>query len=116
MGDKYDAAIAYLTENPDQILVAWCNPFTRKAGCLFNYVRPDRVCFRPGSEIPCGCLSQVASCIRPAWTDDLERRIRADDRIPRDEYAITVADLPVFAEWQRELDRTIRATEVIECP
>jgi len=43
-----------------------------------------------------------------AYTDDLTERIRADERIPDDPDRITVAHLPVFAEWQRILDKELK--------
>ena len=37
MRDKYDDAIAYLTEHPEQIHQVWNNPEKYPAGCLFEY-------------------------------------------------------------------------------
>ena len=91
MKDKYDEAIDYLTEHPEQIHRAWTSPKTHTAGCLFAFV----------SDTPNGgCLTMVHSAPHFAggeWHDE----IVADDRIPNGH--IQVEDLPVFAEWQRKI-------------
>ena len=94
--DKYDRAIDWLREHPDRFLDAW--GLTTPAACLFDFVK-----------MGCGCLTQVRSGIRRAPTDELTDRIRADDRIPRQPEDITIGSLPVFAEWQRRLDRALGA-------
>jgi hypothetical protein len=38
----------------------------------------------------------------------LTKAIRADARIPEGPQWITVNDLPVFAEWQRRLDKELK--------
>lgn len=38
----------------------------------------------------------------------LTHEIQNDQRIPSNPEKITVADLPVFAEWQRKFDQLIR--------
>ena len=96
MPDKYDEAITYLTDRPDEILTAWTyggaeqvNPY----GCLLRYT---------GSG-SCGCLTQVrAGANGPS--PQIEMAIRSDNRIPMDPGDITPEHLPVFAEWQRKLD------------
>ncbi len=102
--DKYDEAIAYLTEHPDEIVNEWWNGSATgsnegQAGCLFN---------RAGDELAdgrwCGCLTQVRGENLPAATPELTAAIRADHRIPADENHITVDHLEVFAEWQRKID------------
>lgn len=101
--DKYDEAIAYLTDHPQEIQKAWlerCLDENRKyyqhqSHCLFQRTTPD-----------CGCLTQIR-CGHRAPTTKLAEEIRADERIPLLDKNITVADLPVFAEWQRRLDREL---------
>ena len=44
-------------------------------------------------------------------TPELTKAIRKDPRIPKLPKNITVADLPVFAEWQRRLDKEIRGVK-----
>lgn len=112
MGDKYDKAIAYLTEHPEEIFNAWSingtadDPREHPAHCLFQ--RTDGNDYDDDSH--CGCLTEVkAMCDkRPrAPTYALTIAIRNDTRIPTDVEQITVADLPVFAEWQRRIDKEL---------
>lgn len=85
--DKYDLEIAKLTEHPELIKQYWgrCRP-------LFQFC---------GS----GCLTQIRRGGNWSYTAELTAAIRADERIPKDVADITVADLPVFAEWQRKIDK-----------
>ncbi len=96
MRDKYDEAIDYLTESPDEILDAWDEALYHSAGDLFRYC---------GDGYRCGCLTQVKAGQYEAATPELTTEIRADHRIPSDPESITVLDLPVFAEWQRRMDK-----------
>lgn len=102
--DKYDEQIAYLTEHPEKIYDSW-------GSCdgLFEYASTDRsVRRRPDGKV-CGCLTMIRMIDHyHAYTDDLTERIRADERIPDDPDRITVAHLPVFAEWQRILDKELK--------
>jgi hypothetical protein len=91
--DKYDEAIAYLTQHPEEIYDAWNERYLH----LFD---------RCGLRSTCGCLTQVKYEHKQAQTPALTAAIRADDRIPEAE-KITVDDLPVFAEWQRRLDKEL---------
>lgn len=124
MNDKYDDAIAFLTENPDEIAEAWGNPggMEGRGGELFGYVGPDwqssnnRMYDTRGVEAgTCGCLQQI----RKAKSDGMDgksghmemshwprlwREIASDRRIPIESVDITVDDLRVFAEWQRRID------------
>lgn len=104
--DKYDEAIAYLTEHPSKIQTAWNWPDDDlygdgeiNGGCLFQIV---------GDYEECGCLTQIRlNPYRIAPTAALTDAIRADERIPKSPEQITIADLPVFAEWQRRLDKEL---------
>ncbi len=98
--DKYDEAIAYLAERPDEIVDAWgeCSWRNRasvdhEAGALFAVTGTN-----------CGCLTQIRSGEQDAPTAALTDAIRADHRIPSDPDRITVDHLEVFAEWQRKID------------
>ena len=104
MGDKYDDAVAYLTDNPGEILAAWNRPDKHPAGALFNYVARE-----VPKELDCmyGCLTQIRGEIYEAETPELTRAIRADERIPRKSALVTLAHLPVFAEWQRRIDKEL---------
>lgn len=131
MTDKYDRAIEYLTEHPDQIVKAWAHDCAAGdepelldgelyppnwTGRLFDVASDHKMYSEPQPEIALsnedhrpysGCLTQVAAGTHLAKTAALTLEIRADKRIPTDEYKITVQDLPVFAEWQRKIDREL---------
>jgi hypothetical protein len=113
--DVYDRAVKYLTRNPNKIPGAWrsasCHPSVRTRGAsLFliahNGDRHDHGC-------SCGCLTQIRGNLdqsRPfysAETESLFKAIGADDRIPTSHFAIERRHLPIFAEWQRRLDREL---------
>ena len=125
--DKYDDAIAYLTENPEDIHDAWSDPeeWEGRGGELFGFVGPDwkdnsnTVAYRGEVSGTCGCLQQIRAayksekCGMYALDDtnmtlshwpDLWERIARDRRLPADSSDIGLEDLPVFAEWQRKLD------------
>lgn len=99
--DKYDKAIDYLTENPDKIYSSWNFAGTNNqnpiASCLFDSVGPF---------LECGCLTQVKYDGAKAASFSLARDIYNDNRIPKPDN-ITVEDLPVFAEWQRRIDKEL---------
>lgn len=100
--DKYDQAIAYLHEHPEEIEDAW-HLGSHPAECLF--VPTDGKLF---ADSQCGCLTQIAGDAYDyfsAPTLELTAEIRADHRIPHDVKDIRLEDLPVFAEWQRRLER-----------
>lgn len=98
--DKYDKAIAYLTDHPDEIEKAWFdkdwNGEVHPHHCLFNRTHPD-----------CGCLTQIRAGFSWGPNKKLTAEIESDERIPKGVEKITVADLPVFAEWQRRLDKEL---------
>lgn len=102
--DRYDAAIEYLTDAPEEIIDAWSNPTTHPAGCLFSYASNSET----AEEAFCGCLTQIRNSFAfSAPTAELTEAIRADKRIPYNEEDIKVRNLPVFAEWQRRLDKEL---------
>lgn len=107
--DKYDKAIDYLTENPDEIIRAWCDggDFVDAPGaCLFVMCSPANETHVPwGDGNWCGCLTQIREYATvAAWTPELTDEICADEGIPKTEDDITVEHLPRFAYWQRRLD------------
>lgn len=132
--DKYDAAIDYLTEHPEMIAEAWGNPedYEGRGGELFGFVGPDwknndnKVRYE-GQHGTCGCLQQIRACKVNDEYDSMEEALRADgamvgsfwprlwakianDRnLPHCESDITVEDLPIFADWQREIDELRKA-------
>lgn len=108
--DKYDEAIAWLTEHPDQIQAAWWPPdgdeilATQQAHCLFQTTAP-----RPLGAKPCGCLTEIR-CAPHLFTGpspSLHDQIAGDNRIPKAFDEIGAEHLPVFAEWQRRLDKEL---------
>lgn len=107
--DKYDRAIAFLSENPDYIKPSWFTPeksdipATKKAHCLFQFASPSG---RPYRD--CACLTQIRSGEGAAFTVGLTKQISGDERIPKNPNHVRVEHLPVFAEWQRRLDRELR--------
>lgn len=110
--DVYDEAIEYLTSDPltfrERVLRAW-GSLSQKGGCLFAYVSPNRKSRWGGDSV--GCLTTIRlgelGSRENACTPELTVAIRNDDRIPRNPHAIKPKDLPVFAEWQRRLDKEL---------
>ena len=101
--DKYDHAIDYLTEHPEDIEDAWCSPFEwiGRGGELFQFAWKD------GYEPGCGCLTQIRGDGAEAETWELTLAIQNDESIPCSESDITVEDLSHFAYWQRRLDKVL---------
>ena len=94
MSDKYDEAIKFLVEHPEEIFEAWESPCRGPAGCLFLFASRNGESVYKGLGKKCvGCLSQI----------------RAGGKESEIEYCVEgMETLPVFAEWQRRLDREIR--------
>lgn len=108
--DKYDRAVLFLKKHPSEITRAWfeSGPEARKrAHCLFQYVTPTGKAKLRSDGRPCGCLTQVKIGCAVAWTEALTQAIRTDVRIPSSYLKIRAEDLPIFAEWQRKLDRLL---------
>lgn len=105
MSDIYDKAVKFLTEHPEEIYDAWARVEDHVAGCLFGAVDKDPLNYKPRGA--CGCLTQVKSGRIRACNSELTNRIRSDDRIPNTGEHITVKHLPIFAEWQRVLDKEL---------
>jgi hypothetical protein len=122
--DKYDHAIDYLTANPEEIYEAWASPgaYEGRGGELFGFVAPDWTDCSASAKYEgmrsgtCGCLQQIRAAkvedgkdgtsghAAMAYWNRLWDLIASDRRIPVSGSDITVEDLPVFAEWQREVD------------
>ena len=101
MSDKYDEQIKYLTKRPEKILKQWEN-----CKGLFRYATPDDFEYSHAT----GCLTMIRKneeCMVPDHPE-LTKAIKTDNRIPLTPREITPEHLPVFAEWQRRLDREIR--------
>jgi hypothetical protein len=121
--DKYDFAIEYLHENPDDIGDAWGSPqeYAGKGGELFGFVGPDwtsnsqNVRYEGSVGGTCGCLQQIRKAKEDGndgtygemcmshWPR-LWEQIASDRRLPFDQSDIGLEELPVFAEWQRKVD------------
>lgn len=107
--DIYDEAVEYLTRHPKLIYSAWQCPDgtetrnVRMAHCLFQYVSPT------GNKEPyhCGCLTEIKDGIAVAHTLELTKAIHNDKRLPGDECLIRVKHLPLFARWQRRIDKML---------
>ncbi len=99
--DKYDEEIEQIRQELET------NEYTIKdhwndATPLFNFASNlDRQINH------CGCLTHIACGYMEAQTEELTQAIRNDPRIPGDSEYITLDDLPVFAEWQRRLDKEL---------
>jgi hypothetical protein len=127
--DKYDHAIEYLVNNPEDIHDAWANPgeYEGRGGELFGFVGPDwqsnsnAVLDRDGSHLgTCGCLQQIRQAkksgsdgksggmVMSYWARMWEK-IANDRSLPSESDDIGISDLPVFAHWQREVDELRKA-------
>ena len=113
MSDKYDKAQAWLLAQPnfhDAIAVAWHynEEGEQSPGhCLFQYVSLSGTPVDVGDHAFCGCLTQIAGGNHVATTEALTTAIRLDKRIPTGVRNIKQEDLPVFAEWQRRIDKEL---------
>lgn len=112
MKDKYDEAVEFLTDYPDEIQYAWehVKENLYEGGALFLWCNPNKSSnqkpnFQPGKL--CGCLTQIRQdpTTWAAFTPGLTKKIQEDSRIPTDATQITVDKLPLFAAWQRFMDR-----------
>ncbi len=102
--DKYDLAIEYLTEHPEEIKFAWVYPNYNHCGCLFQFM----VVPRDGRKDGCGCATQIRSLhgsviINNQIDEQLTDELIEDETIPLDPSDITIESLPHFAKWQRRL-------------
>lgn len=108
MPDKYDEQIAeLLADDPydrefrDRVRTLW----QRGEGLFAFAYNPET------RDEPCwkyGCLTMIHDGPEyKAQTPELTEAIRADGRIPDDPDEIEPEHLPVFAEWQRRLDREL---------
>lgn len=105
MKDKYDEQIERLLAAED-FRMAVSYDWSCGVG-LFQYCTP-RGHTSHGALRDCGCPTMVRSGAWPAWTGQLTAAIMADTRLPDHVSAITPEHLPIFAEWQRRLDKEIR--------
>lgn len=101
--DIYDREVARLTDNPELIRRAWAGEYGDNNSPLFLF------CNNSGNfeDFRTGCLTQIRAGIRVALTEGLTTAIRNDCCIPSCVDAITIESLPVFAAWQRRIDKVL---------
>ena len=118
--DRFDKAVDYLTKHPELIHTAWnCAEGPFDGGHFLGDVtltqkqhkaaHENGAClFQKCGDCLTGCLTQVHShTCYAAGTPALTKAIRADERIPRNGSVIKVADLPLFADWQRRIEKEL---------
>ena len=114
MPDAYDQAIEFFTQYPKKILLAWSFPFDSDFGYLFRYLTPSgNVEHLPGGRM-CGCPTQVKSCDRVAYNDELTAAVTIDVRIPKDPKDLAelssdsqISALSAIADIQRLADQML---------
>jgi hypothetical protein len=96
--DIYDREIARLTASPEAIGRSW------------NNYEPLFGCVSPSRNGGAACLTQIRGDSY-TWVPDealaLRAEIALDERLPANENDITVEHLPIFAEWQRRIDKEL---------
>lgn len=100
--DQYDIHIEYLrTLDHSGVIKEWNN-----WQGIFRSTGYDK----PGGSLDAGCLTTVrkndgfgANAANP----DLTARIRADERIPRNENNVKEEHYSIFAEWHRQIDKEL---------
>ncbi len=102
--DKYDEGIEFLQEHPTLIAWSWTRFDPLFQTCSSEGYKGG--VHREDGKI-CGCLPQIREGGYVAELPSLTREIRADKRLPTKVEDITLEHLPVFAEWQRRLDREL---------
>jgi hypothetical protein len=112
MPDKYDKAIAYLSEHPEEIGDAWTKPHIHRAGCLFEFLTPTGEAIYHGTY--CGCPSIVKSGDAPACTKELTAAVKRNRGIPKLVHTLRVKHLPAFAEIQRLADKVLKRKKDVE--
>lgn len=110
MTDKYDEAIEYLATHPGEIRAAWREASTEEgeqehpAHCLFQGATKNG---HIDLDAGCGCLTQIRCGFLKAETPELTEAIKSDMRIPASVLSVKVNHLPIFAEWQRRIDKEL---------
>lgn len=103
----FRCAEAWFTNNDTGLPKSPLFYFATPSGWQAN--RPD------GSK--CGCITQIRSAVfcddsikLVAWTNELTEKIGKDERLPITAYDIdSRAILEIIADYQREMDHTIRS-------
>lgn len=114
--DKYDAAIEFLSKHPDLIMASWYDIPLNDRKDIINAHSIAHCLFQRCGSADCGCLTTIRGLYDEdgnysfAATEALTEAIQNDERIPHDERCIEVSHLPIFAEWQRRLDKELGRT------
>ena len=113
--DKYELAIRYLEENPEELAYIWQNPDTHSSGCVFAFATPTDANLFGGQKMY-GCLTMIRTDPDRwiAWTPELTDEIANDDLLPRQsaDFLQGCKDDPSsirqrterLVYWQRRLD------------
>lgn len=106
--DRYDQEVERLTKKlrTDELAIekSWGD-----AEPLFEFCTRDRSTGSRGKI--CGCLVMIRNQQKyVAETVELTASIRADKQLPVVSSSITVEHLPIFAEWQRRIDKELGRT------
>lgn len=118
LDDVYEREIERLSHvDFDTLMDSWAMP----PGPLFQICGPDGMDRKqPGGRF-CGCLTEVKSEIRQAFTQELAALIRSDKRIPPNLATFYSAGwdkmppaerrvlLRPFGQWQRYIDKHYRS-------
>ena len=62
----------------------------------------------PQVAVVCGCLTQVRAGLNEAQTKELTKAIRNSRSLPNNGHDIKVKHLPLFAKWQRRIDKELK--------
>jgi hypothetical protein len=98
IGNKYDAAIQYLTEHPEEIHKAWITTKSHAAGCLFSFLEPSGTFFEY-----VGCPTLIKRGDYVSFENKMDEFVRSMD-IPSRSRDIKVEHLPLFKLIQEEAD------------
>lgn len=102
--DKYDAQIAELVKLDGEKFRRRIRREWAHSKGLFGYAVTNP--YRLWAD-DTGCLTMIRNGDWRAETEELTEAIRADERLPKTQQDITKEHLPVFAEWQRRLDKEL---------
>lgn len=96
----YDAQIARLTQNPEEI----SNDWTAQVG-LFRIIDSKGI-----PNLNSGCLTMIRGLngweafIKGEYNPEITKEIRNDTRLPGEMGDIGVHHLPIFKEWNLRID------------
>tara|TARA_B100000614_G_scaffold262909_1_gene300556 strand:+ start:110581 stop:111000 length:420 start_codon:yes stop_codon:yes gene_type:complete len=112
MDDIYDAAVAFLEENPHRIIDVWDDPQSHPSGILFLAASPSGL---PQQNLSgdgtCGDVCEILSKEAVAYSTEVTDMILTDNDRPLPKVdgesglpEIEPAMLDSFAQWQRTFD------------